>query len=191
MRLIGVTGGIGSGKSVVCRICALRGLPVYDCDSRARQLMDESDAIKAELCRVSGTDVLTCEGGVDRSLLAGLIFSSEHMRMSVNAIVHEAVRHDLASWVSALRVNTALLESAVLHTSGLDMLVDEIWLVTAPRELRVGRVMRRSGLSRGQVEARISAQEHELSGLPRRKVRRIVNDGAVSLLAALPEYGEI
>lgn len=62
MRLIGVTGGIGSGKSVVCRICALRGLPVYDCDSRARQLMDESDAIKAELCRVSGTDVLTCEG---------------------------------------------------------------------------------------------------------------------------------
>ena len=176
---------------MVCRICALRGLPVYDCDSRARQLMDESDAIKAELCRVSGTDVLTCEGGVDRSLLAGLIFSSEHMRMSVNAIVHEAVRHDLASWVSALRVNTALLESAVLHTSGLDMLVDEIWLVTAPRELRVGRVMRRSGLSRGQVEARISAQEHEFSGLPRRKVRRIVNDGAVSLLAALPEYGEI
>ena len=191
MRLIGVTGGIGSGKSVVCRICALRGLPVYDCDSRARQLMDESDAIKAELCRVSGTDVLTCEGGVDRSLLAGLIFSSEHMRMSVNAIVHEAVRHDLASWVSGGRVNTALLESAVLHTSGLDMLVDEIWLVTAPRELRVGRVMRRSGLSRGQVEARISAQEHEFSGLPRRKVRRIVNDGAVSLLAALPEYGEI
>lgn len=184
VRMIGVTGGIGSGKSVVCRVCALRGIPVYDCDSRAKDIMRLDPDIRAFLLAEVGEDTYLPDGSLDRRRLASHIFNDAHARRRVEAEVHRAVRHDLEGWCRSLSSphGVALVESAILHTSGLDGLVDRIWLVSAPDELRVERVQSRSSLTRAEVEARMQAQKAEFDALPAAKVQVIANDGLTPLL---------
>lgn len=180
-RVIGVTGGIGSGKSVVCRICALRGVPVYDCDREARILMDNSPAIRSALCEIVGRDLMA-GGEIDRGFLASRLFASELIRLQVNVIVHAAVREHLAGWIDSAGAPVVIVESAVMHTSGLDCMVDAIWLVEAPQTLRLRRIMARNSLTLAQATARISAQQHEFDSLPPDKLHRIINDGTTPLL---------
>lgn len=180
-RIIGVTGGIGSGKSVVCRICALRGVPVYDCDREARLLIDNSPAIRSALCEIVGRDLMS-GGEIDRGLLASRLFASERIRQQVNVIVHAAVREHLAGWIDSACAPVVIVESAVMHTSGLDRMVDAIWLVEAPQALRLRRIMTRNSLTQAQAAARISAQQHEFDALPPGKLHRIINDGITPLL---------
>lgn len=186
MKLIGVTGGIGSGKSMVCRICALRGFPVYDCDSRAQAIMQTSSTIQAALREAVSPDVIHSDGTVNRPLLASAIFSSRSVRDRVNAVVHAAVREDILACAATVDADVFIVESAILHTSGLDEIVDEIWLVEAPEDLRVHRVMARSGLTAEQIKARIEAQDKEYAALPAGKTIHIVNDDSRSLLTTIP-----
>lgn len=182
--LIGVTGGIGSGKSVVCRVCALRGIPVYDCDFRAKFLMRADPAIRAFLIAEAGEGAYFPDGSLNRALLSEHIFSNREARRRVEKKVHAAVREDLSVWLASLPVGTsvALVESAILHTSGLDCMTSEIWLVEAPDEVRVSRVMARSALSRLEVKARMQAQKTEFLCLPPSKTRSILNNGVTPLL---------
>lgn len=180
--LIGVTGGIGSGKSVVCRVCALKGIPVYDCDSRAKALMRTSDAVRTSLLDLIGEEVFLPDGSLDTVRLGSRLFSDRSLRLAVEGVVHEAVRQDISSWIETLDSPVAMIESAVLHTSRLDQLVDTVWLVQAPESLRVDRVMRRSPLTEAQVRARMECQQQEFDSLPGSKTRMVVNDGLSPLL---------
>lgn len=181
-RLIGVTGGIGAGKSVVCRIAALRGLPLYDCDREAKLIMDSSQEIKDALRDIVAGEVILPGGVINRPLLARILFADGGVRMAVNKLVHTAVREDIRRWSATLSAPAALIESAILHSSGLDACVDAIWLVDAPEEKRICRVMARNSMARNCVEARIASQREEFALLPKEKTSVIVNDGIHPLL---------
>lgn len=185
-RLICVTGGIGSGKSVVCRICSLRGIPVYDCDSRAKRIMHESELIRTALTDLIGEEVFPPGGSIDRAVLSARMFSSDEVRLAVNSLVHEAVRKDVQAWFEALPGDVAIVETAIPVTAGMIPSLHEIWLVEAPAELRLQRVMKRSALTAAQVMARIKTQDEEYASLPAHKLKIINNDGIAPLLPQIP-----
>ena len=183
MKRIGITGGIGSGKSVVSNLLRVMGFPVYDTDSEARYLMNTSPELKAQIVGVFGDDVYA--GGVlDRPLLASRVFGHPEQVARLNAIVHPAVRQDFDRWSRACRGRICFVESAILYESHLDRLVDEVWLVTAPEALRIERVQQRSGLTPDEVRRRIASQmsDEERS---HRATHLICNDGRVSLIATV------
>lgn len=183
-HLIGITGGIGAGKSVLSRILRLKGFPVYDCDSRARMLMEESEKIVSLLKSRYGEDCVCGSGGLNRELIASRVFSDEREREWLNTLVHAEVRQDIESWFDALGAGPAFVESAIMVTSGLDRICDRIVLVDAPEELRVERALERGG-AREDIMRRIHAQRHEFDLLPEEKVVRVDNSGATSLLTAV------
>lgn len=183
MKRIGITGGIGSGKSVVSNLLRVMGYPVYDTDTEARRLMNSQFELKAQLIEAFGADIYA--GGVlNRSLLASRTFGNPKQIARLNAIVHPAVQHDFERWVFERRETTGFVESAILYESHFDRLVDEVWLVTAPEALRIERVQQRSGLSVSEIRRRIAAQmsEEEKS---RRATHIINNDDSKSLIATV------
>lgn len=157
-KLIAITGGIGSGKSVVCNILKACGFKVYNCDDEARRIMDSDSEIWAKLCRDIHPDAVRA-GVIDRPLISSVVFSDGEKLKALNAIVHRAVEADLRLWVDAHSGEKVLfVETAILYQSGLDRLVDADWQVVAPEEVRIERVMKRNGLSREAVRARIASQ---------------------------------
>lgn len=173
MVKVAVTGGIGSGKSYVCRLIGRRGIHVYDCDSAAKRIMASSDEIKAALCRVVGDDVLS-EGRIDKAVLASYLLKSEKNAQQINRIVHPAVAEDFIS------SGYSWMECAILFSSGFDKLVDKVVCVTAPLEVRVDRIIRRDNISRDNALEWIGRQ------MPQEKVKtlsdyEIVNDGVMDV----------
>ena len=183
MELIGITGGIGAGKSVVSRILRLKGFAVYDCDSRARLIMERSENIRRELTGRLGAESLMEDGTLNRGHIACRIFGDKDCRDWLNALVHSEVRRDLGEWMKGHE--TCFVESAILHTSKLDRLCSRIWLVEAPENLRIRRALRRGGISETDLRKRIDSQRREFQSLPPEKTARIFNDGERSLLTAL------
>ena len=185
-----VTGGIGSGKSVVCRICALKGVPVYDCDSRAKDLMQTDPELRAFLIGLVGPEVFDCDGLLNRRLLSDAIFGNERLRIEVEREVHAAVRRDINAWLDLLEQGcadglppkAAVIETAIPRKAFIDKMVDTIWVVCAPRQTRVERVMARSALSREQVYSRMATQDTEFLRLPTDKTIYISNTGSDPLL---------
>ena len=184
MVVVGITGGIGSGKSVICRILQAMGYPVYDCDSCAKALMDYSLEIKNAIAREISPDAITPDGAINRPHLSEIVFSSPKHLETLNSIVHSAVRADIAKWISRQQAPIAFIESAIIYTSGLHLLVNDIWLVSAPLDVRVDRVIMRNGISRRQVLDRVKSQECEFSSLSG-QTKEIVNDGATPLLCQI------
>lgn len=182
-RIVAVSGGIGSGKSVVCRILATMGFDVYDCDSRARILMDNSCEIKRSIAdRISGTVIVG--DVIDRRLLGSIVFSDPEKLDALNRIVHGEVIRDVKRWIGTRTV--AFVETAILYQSGLDRIVDQVWTVEAPVHERIRRVCKRSGgLSIDEVVARIKAQESFVPQALHPCVRCITNDGVEPLLPQL------
>lgn len=168
MVRLGVTGGIGSGKSVVCRLLQMLDVPVYDSDSRAKWLMANSLALRERLCARFGVEIY--EGGVlQRRVLAERVFSDAEALAALNAIVHPAVAEDFCAWAAereAEGADVVVLESAILLSSGFDRFVDRCVAVVAPEELRVARAVARDGASVEQIKARIAAQmsQQEVAG---------------------------
>lgn len=156
-HLVAVTGGIGSGKSVVCRILRTLGYPVYDCDSRAKALMDADDTIKRRLTEDIDS-LCVVDGDIDRRRLAAVVFEDAEKLALLNAMVHSAVRDDIAVWVGEQERNLTFVETAILYESDLNTMVDAEWRVESPLELRIARTMKRSAMSRSEVEKRIAAQ---------------------------------
>ena len=185
--LIGITGGIGAGKSVVSRILRLKGYQVYDCDSRAKTLMERSAAIYEPLIERYGAEVMDEETGLNRQMLAEKVFAIEEERLWLNALVHGAVRNDLTVWQMASAKEICFVESAIMVSSGLDRMCDRIWLVDAPLELRKARAMSRGGVTEENLDMRIRSQRFEFDNLPADKVERIENDDSSSLLRQIDE----
>ena len=190
MRLIGLTGGIGTGKSTVARILRLRGYEVYDCDLEAKRLMDESMEVRRSLRDRWGEEIYSAEGELDRRKVAEYVFADRREKAWLDSLVHGLVRDDVKRWAAThtdYSHDTVFVESAILFTSGLADMCQEVWEVTAPPDTRVERVMKRSGLTREQALARIDAQREEQKICQSRHTRQIVNDGTTPLLDAIPD----
>ncbi|MCM1021973.1 MAG: dephospho-CoA kinase [Muribaculum sp.] len=178
-----IAGGIGSGKSVVSRILTCMGYPVYDCDSRAKMIMDSSDEIRRRLADEISPETIGYDGKINRELLSKMVFSDKSVLNQLNAIVHKAVRDDIDRWRLSLPDNTdrAWVECAIIYESGIDKIVNCVWDVTAPEELRIRRVMSRNAMSSVDVRKRISAQNIAVVN-PHNNIREIINDGVLPLL---------
>lgn len=160
MLKIGITGGIGSGKSVVANILQQMGFPVYDSDSRAKALTQTNADIRQQLTAMFG-DNLFKYNILDKKALSQLIFSSDKNLKAVNAIIHPVVVGDFATWTTRQNAAAVFLESAILMESGLYQKMDKIILVTTPEKLRIDRVMKRSQLSEKEIRQRMQMQKGE------------------------------
>ena len=153
MMKVGVTGGIGSGKSTVCRLFAQKGIAVYDSDAAAKRLMQEDGALRRQLAGRFGEGTFR-DGQLDRAYLAGIVFADPQALADLNALVHPVVMRDFDAWAARQEGSYVILESAIL----LEGSVDKTVAVLAPRELRIERTCRRDGCGADQVVRRIAAQ---------------------------------
>lgn len=154
---IAICGGIGSGKSTICRMFEERGVAIYDSDARAKTLMNESKSLRAALIAEFGEECYS-DGVLNRAVLASKVFGSEEQLAKLNSIVHPAVKEDYLRWHEEQEGDYTILESAILFESGFDVLVDKSVAVLAPLSLRIERAMQRDSATREQIEARIKAQ---------------------------------
>lgn len=181
-QLIAVTGGIGSGKSVVCRVLRTLGFPVFDCDSEARAIMDSDRTIHERLCSAISTEVVR-DGVIDRRRLASIVFADAAKLAALNEIVHGAVRSRLAQWHGSHSGDAVFVETAIFFQSGLNRMTGAEWRVTAPEDVRIHRVMLRNGLTADEVRARIEAQDFRpADDEPRPPLTEIINDGRRAVL---------
>ena len=187
MIRIGITGGIGSGKSTVCRLFGMLGIPVYDSDSRARALMNGDATLRRRIADLLGEEVYR-DGTLDRQRVAERVFADSALLEALNRIVHPAVGRDFSAWADRYAGGGngeippyVILESAILVESGFDRYVDRVVTVTAPEEVRVARTVERDGVSPEKVRARIAAQSGEEERMARAD-RVIRNDDRESLI---------
>lgn len=180
MIKLGITGGIGSGKSVVARLLELRGVPVYIADAESKRLVDSSPEIRERLITLFG-EALYAAGTLDRRMLASLIFGDAERLARVNAIIHPAVRRHFEAWARRQKVPLCAIESAILFESGFDRTVDASLMVYAPRALRIQRASTRDAAPLAEIERRIDSQ------MPDEEKRRradyvILNDDCHALI---------
>ena len=158
MRLIGITGGIGSGKSTVAKQFEEQGFPVYYTDRAAKRLAEEDAEVRSQIAALLGEEVYQ-DGHYQTRIVASRVFADERLLQGLNAILHPAVREDILRWKAGLGADeTAYIECALLFESGLNALCDKVICVTAPEDVCVARVMKRDGTSEEAVRARIAAQ---------------------------------
>ena len=157
MYKVGLTGGIGSGKSKVAEFLRDREVAIYDSDSRAKELMMSNEALREALIAEFGQECYTADG-INRAWLAQRVFNNEAELAKLNAIVHPAVMRDFAEWAEVQEGNYVVLESAILLEAGLENHVDVVVAVMAPKELRLERAMLRDGAKREQIEERMRNQ---------------------------------
>ena len=187
MIKLGITGGIGSGKSVVARLLQVMDVPVYLTDDAAKQLMTESSDIRRELSALAGAEVYRPDGSLNRALLAAYMFGHPDRVARVNAIVHPRVKADFLCWCGEQERRGFPLvgmECAILYESGFDSLVDRVLTVSAPVDIRLQRVMRRDTAREEQVRKRIAHQLDD-SLLVSRADFVVTNDGFTPLLPRL------
>ena len=156
--ILAITGTIGSGKSVVARMMEVMGVPVYDCDSRAKILMVTDECIVKELKRMFGEDCYDADGALNRKYLASCIFVDEANVKRVNALVHPVVKRDFLRWAALQDAPVVAVETALLYESGMIDAVDKVLVVWTDEETAIRRTMARSGMSRSQVLGRLCKQ---------------------------------
>jgi dephospho-CoA kinase len=157
MIKIGLTGGIGSGKSVVSALLQVMGIPVYDADAESKRLAASSPSIRQGLIALLGASAYRA-GTLDRRYLATRIFSDPELLRRVNALIHPEVSRHFLDWSDRQSGDICAIETAILFESGFSRLVDRSVMVYAPLELRIARTMLRDGLSRADVIRRIDNQ---------------------------------
>ena len=176
MIKVGVTGGIGSGKTLVCSIFRHLGAPVYNADEEAKKLIHSNRAI-SNFIRSRFGNSLFIEGKLDRKKLAAIVFNDPAALNDLNAIVHPAVKKDFELWLKAnSKAPYIIKEAAILFESGADKGLDQIITVTAPEELRIERVMKRDRVSPIEIKKRMSLQSSDEYKM-KKSDYIIVNDG--------------
>ena len=185
MKRIGITGGIGAGKSLVAEIIKAMGYPVYNSDERAKELTDSNPKIKEGLIHLFGEEIYQNDT-LNKFALAQAIFSDESLREKVNALIHPIVREDYNLWALAQNNSFVFNESAILFETGSFKNFDAIILVYAPTELRIKRIMKRDNCSENEVLKRMNTQfsDEEKYNLTE---FRILNDEQIPFLAQIEE----
>ena len=180
MKKIGITGGIGSGKSVVGQILEAMHFPVYYSDQQSKILVDTDHVIREELIKLLGTEVYL-DGKLNRPFLTQQLFSNDDLRLKINQIIHPKVREAFTIWVNKQSSNLVFNEAAILFETGAYQSMDYTILVTAPLELKISRVMKRDNVQKNEVVERISKQWSDEEKIPLADFV-IVNDEAKPLL---------
>lgn len=160
MIKIGITGGIGSGKSTICRVFSVLGVAVYDSDSRARKLMHSNPEVVAAIRELFG-DNAYIHGSLNRSYIAELVFHQPDMREKLNHIVHPAVAMDFDTWAERQKGHYVIEEAAILFESGAYRNMDAVVTVSTPEEQRIRRTCLRDNTDEQSVRQRIAAQMSE------------------------------
>ena len=181
---IGITGGIGSGKSIISRILRCNGFFVYDCDSEAKYLMTRDKELKQSLQMRLGGDIYFSNGTLNKKELAKIIFSNIEKREYVNSIVHAAVRKDIVEKRKKVR-GLFFIESAILATGGITEFCNSIWIVTASPQERIKRISKRDNLSLKEISQRIESQEEELDKIKSEKIIILENDNQYPILPVI------
>lgn len=157
MMVIGLTGGIGSGKTTVGRFFTELGVPVYNSDGEAKRLMEESAELREAIKALLGEQAY--QGNKpDRPFIASRVFGNPDLLARLNAIIHPVVRADFKSWAGRQRFPYVIQEAAILFENGSYTKFDKIILVCAPREERIKRIKERDGSKREEIEARMAHQ---------------------------------
>lgn len=179
---LGVTGGIGSGKTSVCRVFNVLGIPVFSADPEAQNIMNDDDDIIREINKIAGKNLYT-DGRLDRTALAALIFNDPNLLKEVNSLVHPAVFERFKIWTEKQSAPYVIMEAAILFESGASNLVDRIATVTAPVEERISRVIYSNKLTREQVMQRIRNQMDDETRI--RKSDYIINNAENEMIIPL------
>lgn len=179
---VGITGGIGSGKTTVCKIFETLDIPVYSADERAKWLMANDPELKQAIQHTFGADTYNADGNLNRQHLAAIVFNDPDQLKQLNALVHPAVAKDAEAWnQKQTDVPYTLREAALIYEAGIDQQLDYVIVVTAPIETRIQRVVRRDQTTREAVQSRMDKQMPEAE-----KVKRadfvIYNDGKRALI---------
>lgn len=157
-RIIGLTGGIGSGKSTVASYIASKGIPVYIADEEARKLMDSKVMIN-KIQAIFEESILTKEGNLDRKKIGNIVFSQPEKLAQLNAIVHPEVKKHFEKWVKKHKNQSFVVkEVAILFETGGHLACDKVIIITAPQEIRIERAMKRDNIARESVLNRIENQ---------------------------------
>ncbi|MGM9702403.1 MAG: dephospho-CoA kinase [Prevotella sp.] len=167
---IAITGGIGSGKSYVCKLLKARGIEVYDCDAGAKHVLATSAEVRRRLTELIGADAYMADGRLNKAVVASFLLASEDNKKAINAIVHPAVMDDFIS------SGKAWMESAILFESGCDRFVDKVVAVTAPDDVRISRIMMRDNITRAKAQEWIDCQMSQ-EEIRRRSDFELINDG--------------
>lgn len=182
MLKVGITGGIGSGKTTVCRIFEVLGIPVYYADDRAKTLMVEDPDLRDGIRQLFGQEAYRHDGTLNRTYIAQRAFSDQTLLTKLNELVHPAVWRDGEAWQKAhTYAPYTLKEAALLFESGGHQLLDCIIVVAAPDAMRIKRVMKRDGVSQDEVKARMNKQLPQSEKIERADYL-IQNDGSHSLI---------
>ncbi|MEA5062070.1 MAG: dephospho-CoA kinase [Petrimonas sp.] len=181
MIKLGVTGGIGSGKSVVCDVLRLHDIPVYDADLEAKNLNDTSPVIRKKLTQSFGQDLYR-NNKLDREKLAHLIFNNEENLRTANSIIHPELAKHFMEWAEQRKHHPVIaLDAAVLFEAGFQSVLDKTIIVLAPLEVRIERAVKRGNLTKEQITARANSQ---MSDKEKAELADFIiqNDGQHSLL---------
>lgn len=179
-RLIAIAGGIGSGKSVVSSIIRILGYKVYDCDSEAKRLMNTNTAIQGELVENFGPQSVLNDGTINKKYISSVVFGNEDALNKLNSIVHPRVKDDIVNQAKCVMQSIMFVETAILLQSNLLDIIDDVWVVEAPENVRINRVMKRNAMCEEDVIKRIKAQDgQDYNTL--KSVKTIVNDGVAPL----------
>ena len=157
---VGITGGIGSGKSTVAKIFGLLGIPVFYADDAAKKLMNEDADLKAKIISAFGTDSYS-SGILNRSFIAAKVFNNPAQLTLLNSIVHPATIADADKWMQRQTAPYAIKEAALIFESGAEKWLDKVIGVSAPSPVRIQRVMQRDGTTADEVTARLNKQMDE------------------------------
>jgi len=180
MKKVGITGGIGSGKSFVADIIEKMGYPVYYSDIRSKELTNTHPIIRQGLIDLVGESVYF-QGELNKKVLADAIFSQNELRLKVNQLIHPIVRSDFDEWFTAQNLTLVFNEAAILFETGAYRNFDAVILVYAPEDLRLKRVLKRDIITENEVKARMAMQ---LSDAEKQKLTpfQILNDEQTPLL---------
>lgn len=160
MIRIGITGGMGAGKSVISEMMRCLGIPVYDADIASKKILNSNTKVKTQLIELLGEEIFS-NGQLNRPLMAQLIFNNNELLLKTNAIIHPAVFNDFIAWSEAQNKEVVACETAILFESGMVSYFDSILMVSAPLEIRIERCIKRNNFTREQVLERIAKQMDE------------------------------
>ncbi len=192
MIKIGLTGGIGSGKSTISRLFNLLGVPVFDSDREAKELYKTDNELKNEIIKQFGKEAFLDSGEISRNFMISQVFSNTQKLEKLNSIVHPRVRNRFNDWLKSLsNIPVVIKEAAILFESGANKQVDKVLLVVAPIEVRIDRVIKRDGTEVEKVMERIKNQWPQ-EELVKKADYIIDNSGNISVIKQVNQiYKEI
>ncbi len=159
---LGITGGIGSGKSTVCKVFAVLGIPVFSADDEAKRIQENDRALQERISTIAGKDLFP-GGRLDRSEMARLIFSDRSLLQKVNSVVHPAVFQSFEEWMKNQNSPYSIMEAAILFESGAFRMMDRVATVVTPFEERIGRLVAGNRFTREQIIERMKNQADDES----------------------------